>query len=257
MSSLYGGGDNSADSLTAQQQSQQAAVTQGQADIASIFGGGSGVNPVSATNPGAQGQPLYDQYGAVVTDPGAYAPGTQFYTGQTSSGGFNQAFYNQRQQDYENYALPQFQEQYQNTLAQTTYDLARSGLSTSFAANTLDRALGTEKTNQLQNISNTGLQQAQTLQSNVAQEENTLLGQLQTSADPQQAATQALAAASSFSQPTAWPALGSLFSNFTNTYLTKNLSTNYAQVGEPGYFPTPVGTSPAVGASLGTAGSIF
>lgn len=254
--SLYGS-DTTSTQITQQQQAQQAAVSQGQADISSIFGGGQGVNPISNTNPGAPGAPIYDQYGAVVVDPSAYAPGTTFYTGATSSGGFNQAFYNQRQQDYENYAIPQFQQQYQNTLAQTTYDLARSGLSTSSAANTLDRALNTEKTNQLQDISNTGLQQSQQLQSNVAQEQNTLLGQLETSADPQQAATQALAAASQFSQPTAWPALGSLFSNFTNTYLTKNLAQNYAQVGQPGYFPTPVGTSPAVGASLGAAGSIM
>ena len=253
---LYGS-SGSSDAITAAQKAQQDAVAQGQSDITSIFAGGQGVNPVSNTNPGAPGKPLYDKYGAVVTDPGAYAPGTQFYTGQTSTGGFNQAFYDQRQQDYENYALPQFQQQYQNTLAQTTYDLARSGLSTSGAANTINRALNNEKTNQLQNIANTGRSQAQQLQSNVAQEENTLLGQLQVSADPQQQATQALAAASQFSQPTAWPALGSLFSNFASTYLTKNLANNYAQVGQPGYFPTPVGGSPAVGASLGAAGSIM
>jgi hypothetical protein len=124
---LYGSSSSSSDAVAASQASQQAAVTQGQADISSIFGGGQGVNPVSGTNPAQAGQPLYDQYGAVVTDPGAYAPGTQFYTGQTSSGGFNQAFYDQRQQDYENYALPQFQQQYQNTTGTTASIQCGSG----------------------------------------------------------------------------------------------------------------------------------
>jgi hypothetical protein len=251
---LYGGSSSSS-SIEAQQAQNEAGIKQGQADIDSIFSGGKGVTPI-AGNPIA-GTKYYDQYGALVTDPSTYKPGTQFYAGTESTGGFNREFYDKRKQDYENFALPQFQKQYEQTLGQTSYGLARSGLLNSGAADYLSRQLGMEKTTQLQNIANEGLSQAQKLEANVNQEKNTLLNQLQTSANPSLAASGSLAAVSQLSQPTAWNALGQLFSNFSNVYLTKNLTNAYSQVGQPGYFSSNTGTAgTTIGAPLGSSYSL-
>ena len=250
---LYGSSDSSS-VIEAQQQAQQNAITQGQADISSVFSGGKGVDPIAGNPVGAV---YYDQYGAQVTDPSAYAPGTTFYAGTSSTGGFDQGFYNNVAQSYEDYALPKYQQQLQQTTNATTYDLARSGLMNSGAADYLSQQLGLEKEGQLQNIANQGLSQAQTVEANVNQEQNTLLNQLQASANPTQAAQGATEAAQQFSQPTAFPALGQLFSNFSNTYLKGNLASAYGQVGTSQYEPTYFGFGQSgVGAPLGSSFSL-
>lgn len=252
---MYGGGGDPAAAAAAQQAQQQAAIKQGQGDIEATFSGYKGVTPILG-QPTA-GKPYYDQYGAVVTDPSAYAPGTAFYADRVKSGGFDDAFYAQRQQDYMNYALPRLQQQFQNQTAQSKYALARSGLQNSTGADTISRALNLERVNQTQDLSNTAIGQAQQLRSNVENQKNTLLNQLQLSADPAQAAQGSLAAVSQFSTPSAFPALGALFSNFANTYLTKNLAQTYGQVGQPGYVPSSFGGgSPTVGSPLGNSSYI-
>ena len=176
---------------------------------------------------------------------------------QNAFSGFDPAFYKNYQSAYTNAALPQFQSQYQNTLAQTMYGLANRGLSKSSAANNLYSSLNTEKTNQLNTIANNAQNAANNLQQQQAQEENTLIEQVQAGEAPSLAGQQALEAASNFSTPTAFPALGNLFSNWQNTYLTNSLASAYAPVLSAANFSNPYGGSGySIGAPLGSSGGI-
>lgn len=173
--------------------------------------------------------------------------------------GFTPGFYAGRAGAYEKYALPQVQDQYQKALGNTTYSLARAGLLKSGAADYLDTSLNREMTKQLQGVANTGIGQAQQLESNVNQQKNQIVAQLQASADPSTAAQQATAAASQFSAPSTFAPLGQLFGSWQNMYLTNQLANAYAPVvNQPtqqasGYGAPTQYTTPGFGAPLGSS----
>lgn len=251
---MYGGSSDAGSQLSQQQAAQQAQIASSVTDINAVFSGTQGVGPVSNFTPGQQ---YYDQYGQPIPLGNTPPTGT-FYSGTQTSGGFNQDFYNQRAQAYENFAEPQLAQQYQKEQANTNYGLARVGLSNSGAADYLNKSLQNQMTTNQQGVANQGLSQAQALEAQVNQEQNTLIGQAETAANPSSIAQQAVGAASQFQAPSAFAPVGQLFSNWQNSYLTNQLSNAYQPVLSSGGQTTTAGysapssyTTPSFGAPLG------
>lgn len=142
-------------------------------------------------------------------------------------GQFNDAFYNQRAQDYTNYALPQLYQQMQQVNKQGYYNLAGRGLLGSGAANQFGSSLQREADTQKQGIVDAGIGQAQQLRKDVEGQRSQLVSQLQASADPTTAAQQALASANAYSLPSAFTPIGNLFGNFASLYVGNQLDKAY------------------------------
>lgn len=171
----------------------------------------------------AQAEALQNAFGNYLAKTGG------LYTQSASSPGFGPGFYKQAQDAYVNFALPQLQGQYDQTRRGLDYRLANQGLLGSSGARDLTNQLGNQMVLNKQNIANQGLGQAQQLQRDVNQQYNTLVGQLEASANPTATTQQALQAAAQFSAPSALPAVGQLFNNFANQYLGGQLGGLYGQ----------------------------
>ena len=148
---------------------------------------------------------------------------------------FDPAFYQQRQQDYVNYAMPQFYRQLGDTQRQTFYGLANRGLAGSGASQTASSRLGYEANVQKQGIFDTGLQQANNLRKDIEGQRGQLVAQLQASADPTSAAQQAIASASAFSAPSPLTPIGNLFGNFAQQYAAQQTANAYGGNYQPRY----------------------
>lgn len=134
--------------------------------------------------------------------------------------GFAPAFYDERAQDYVNYAMPQLAGQYQSTRNQLLQGLASRGL--------LKSSTGTKQLSQFearaqgakQTIAETGRAQANELQRNIEDKRNLIIGQLYQSADPANARAAAVSTAAGFRQPSVFTPLANMFSDLINTYYT-------------------------------------
>jgi hypothetical protein len=142
-------------------------------------------------------------------------------------GGFGQDFYNQRAQAYQDYALPQLAQQYQQARNQVGFGLANRGLLHSGAAQTQWQGLNRQMSEGRQNIADIGLGQAQALQRQIEASKDTQLGFLYQSADPSKAGAQAIASAASFSQPSVYAPLANQFSGLLNQYYLSQLINSY------------------------------
>ena len=140
---------------------------------------------------------------------------------------FTPSFYQQAAQDYTNYATPQVDQQYQNTKNNLTYALARNGLTSSGAGVQRNNSLNQQLNTNLSDIANTAQDQSNTLETNVNNQKNQLMSQVEAGAQPGQIATQAAAATSSLRAPTALPAVGNMFSDWSNTYLANMAANTY------------------------------
>lgn len=147
----------------------------------------------------------------------------QLFTGTTTSPGFNKDFYDKRATDYINYAMPELQQQAGQQSKQLQYKLANQGLTKSSAGQQLGSSLIQEINKQRQGVVSGGIQQAQDLQRNVEQNRSNLISQLELSADPGAASQQALSTAAGFRAPSQFQPLGSLFSNWANTYMASQV----------------------------------
>jgi hypothetical protein len=170
--------------------------------------------------------------------------------------GFDDPFYKQRQQDYINFAAPEFGRQYQQTRGSMLYGLANRRMLGSSNAQDLANQLARERNLQQQNIADTGRAQANALRQQVEQNRSALVGQLVSTGDPAETTQAALRSAASFAAPSTFQPLGPLFQNFANTYLASQyanayqpLLSYYAQYTRPvsdtggGAFAPPASTS--------------
>lgn len=286
-----GGGSDASSQMRKDEQARQNRINQGMGQINAIFGGGAyGVNPAAAYTPGSHyftgagkpyafdindpatikwakgqgiqlgpkgGRPqfgpmlsmdqLTQRYGQHLAKTGGLFGGTETFQG------FTPDFYAQRTKDYENYALPQLQQQYSQQQNQAAFGLANRGLINSSAAAKERGTLAQQYNVGLGNIANQGIGQAQDLRSRVEQNRAQLVGQLQASGDPQSTAQLALSSTSQFSAPSAFAPVGNLFQNFAQTYGAYNQAQQYAPLfrayQQQGYGDTP-------GAQLGASYSI-
>lgn len=138
--------------------------------------------------------------------------------------GFTPAFYNQRAQDYTNYAMPQLQQQFQQNQQGLNFNLGQQGLLKSSAGQDLNAKLGQQYRLGQQGIANQGLQQSQQLQQQVANTQGQLIGQLTASANPSSVAGQSINAAANYSAPSAFAPVGNLFSQWGNIYAANSLA---------------------------------
>jgi hypothetical protein len=143
--------------------------------------------------------------------------------------GFQPEFFEKRAQDYVNYALPQFADQYQQSRNNMLYSLANRGLSSSSVATSgaynLEKTAGQGK----QQIADEGLGQANQLKRDVEQSRQNSIAQLYQSADPAQALQSALGAASQFRQPSVFQPLTNMFQGLAQQYYTNRLMNQYQQ----------------------------
>lgn len=158
-------------------------------------------------------------------------------------GQFNPQFYQQRKQDYINYAMPQLYQQLAQTNRQGAYGLANRGLSGSGAANQFGSNLTNETNVQKQNIADTAIGQSQQLQKDVEGQRSQLVAQLQASGDPTSAAQGALQSAGAYSLPSAFGPIGNLFGQFSQMYAQNQLSKAY----QPGGYNSNYGMNNSLG----------
>lgn len=147
----------------------------------------------------------------------------ELFTGTATSPGFGKDFYDKRTQDYLNFAMPQLQEQASQAEKNLTFKLANQGLTESGAADTLNLSLLNEINRQASGVASTGVQQAQDLQKQIEQQRSNLISQLEASADPGSATSQALSTAAQFSAPSVFQPVGNMFGNWANTYLASQV----------------------------------
>jgi hypothetical protein len=140
---------------------------------------------------------------------------------------FNKDFYKQKQQDYMGFAMPQFTTQADKTRRDLAYSLARAGLSDSGAAVQGNAALDKEIGVKQRGIADTALSGANELRNTVEQQRTQLVNQLESTADPNVAATGAYAAASNLHAPTPMQPIGDLFGSFTNSYIANQNAKAY------------------------------
>jgi len=150
--------------------------------------------------------------------------------------GYNTDFYNQRAKAYQQFALPQLSQQYQQTRNQLMFNLANRGLLHSGAANTQWGQLQRTNAQDKQQIADTGISQSQDLQRQVEGQKSNLIGQLYQAADPASAAKQATATAASFTPPSTFTPLANMFGNIAQQYylsglINRNQPTSYIQSG--------------------------
>lgn len=146
--------------------------------------------------------------------------------------GFDEPFYKQRAQDYTNFALPQAQTQFDTTRKSLAYSLARNGLSNSGAAVNENQALQTTRNQKVSDIVNEGQNQANQLRSNVSTQKANVVNQLESSSDPSLAHESALSATAGLSAPSSFSPIGSLFTDFSNTYLNNLQAKSYSNANQ-------------------------
>lgn len=141
--------------------------------------------------------------------------------------GFNPQFYQNVGQAYQNYALPQLGQQYQQTQNQLGFRLANQGLGHSSQATDLYNKLGQAKTQATQQVAQNALQQEQQLQQQVSQEKAQLIGQAQTATNPNAIGQAAIANAAGFAVPSSFQPIGNLFNQFGQLYLANQYANTY------------------------------
>jgi len=136
-------------------------------------------------------------------------------------GQFGDSFYQGRSQAYQDYATPQLEDQYQDSMRSLVAALARSGnLQSSTRAEKM-ADLQEQYNQQKLNILNTGMDYANSARSNIDAARNELYTQNQSLADPNLISGNAAARAAQLNQMPSFSPLGQLFADFTQGLSTQ------------------------------------
>ena len=245
---MCGGGGGDDGGAAEREEARQRSIQQGYAQIEKIFGGfDRGVGDVSevsddgqyytedgqqasigyqsVANPAYQApsyqnffrptQPETIQQRGIFSD-GKYlgAIGSQdLFSGVESVQGFDDDFYNQRSQDYVDYATPQLNNQYEDANKQLTFALSRNGtLDSSSAVDQRSNLLEDYNTQKTQ-IADQGLGYANDARSSVAGARSDLVALNASLADPTAIANEAQNRLSSLQQKQSFTPLAPLFQN--------------------------------------------
>lgn len=154
--------------------------------------------------------------------------GGEVYTGTETSGGFDDKFYQDRQQAFLDTAMPEFQQQFGQTRRGLAYELARRGLLNSSSAINKESQLTRYAGNKEREISDAALGSANQLRADVENQRSNLVNQLIASGDPSLASQNALSSAAQFRAPSPVAPLGNLFNDWTSLYMSNQLNRNYA-----------------------------
>lgn len=267
-----GGSSDEAAQARAEEQARQRRIRQGTAEVNKTFDGYSyGENEVAKADL-VKGQTYYDQNGNEVVyngnslaniggsvknglngfltgtldtselDPtsalSSLTGSTKYYSSKGTKSGFDDAFYDARQQSYIDYANPQLQDQYANAQKQLTYALARQG--------NLDSSARGEKVGELQKlydinaqkIADDALSYKTSAKTSVEDARANLITTLNATGDADAAASQALARASTLSQGPSYSPLSQVFADFTNALGVQAAQERAAAASGGSYAPT-------------------
>jgi hypothetical protein len=131
--------------------------------------------------------------------------------------GFQEPFFEQRAQDYVNFALPQLAQQYQQNRNAILFGLANRGLTGSSIEAQARASLEREAGKGRQTIADTGLEQANQLRRDIESARQQAISQLYQSADPAQALQGAVRTAIGFQAPSVLAPLTNMFANLAYT----------------------------------------
>lgn len=130
---------------------------------------------------------------------------------------FNDDYFAKQGQSYNDYYLPQVEDQYQDARKKLTYNLARGGgLNSTAGAEQLGH-LTEEYTKQRGTIGEQALAEQQRQRGVMEGNRSNVVNQLYSSANPEAAAASAAANATQMTAPPAYSALGDLFGKFAGT----------------------------------------
>lgn len=250
-----GGGNDGVDYQREQEEQRQARIRQGMGQIDNIFNGVDVYGPTTAkrvySDPynGTAAGTYYDANGNPLTftnqnqarnkrgvvdvrtpEMGLIdTPGELYYTNPlegrtvTHQGGFDDSYYNKRSQAYQDFALPQLQDQYKDQQKSLTYALSRGGNLGSSLAAAKTAELDKDYSLQQQNVYDTGQDYANKARAAVAEQKGNLVSLLQASADPDAVASMAQSQAANLSAMPNFSPLSPVISNVASglgSYLT-------------------------------------
>lgn len=174
------------------------------------------------------------------------AVGDGLYTGTETSGGFDDAFYDDIRQSYIDYAMPQLEDQKADAARELTFALARSGQLEGSTRASQESELTKLYDLEAQNITDQALNYETESRAAVEDARADLVTLLQSTGDAAGAAQSATARAETLSQPTAYSPLTDLFASYTDA-LGKGVAADRAaalgwgnsrQVGSPTWYGT-------------------
>lgn len=186
-------------------------LTGGVSDIASLFAG-------SNESPLDRARKIYNQ-------------GRLLNKTTASYEGFQPSFFDQRAQDYVNYALPQEGQQYRTNLDATTYNLANRGLLSSSQATKQFSDLARTDIAAKQNIADQAISQSNALRQQVENAKQQAISMLYQTGDPNLAAHNAITAASAATGPSVFAPIGNMFGNLATSVYTNQLLNSYRNGG--------------------------
>lgn len=132
--------------------------------------------------------------------------------------GFQEPFFKERAQAFEKFALPQFADQFQQAREAQAFGLANRGLSNSSVSRLADSRLQRTATRGKQNITDQGLEQANSLRRDIEAARQTALNQLFQTADPSRATASAIDAAAGFRIPSTFAPIANIFGDLANQF---------------------------------------
>ena len=243
------GGDGGAGEIAQQQRADEVArqqrIKDGMSSIAKVFEGSPhGVGAATSYDPSktyyrADGSVYapgnysgYDySFGGIPFEgpPGMLAHGGQLFEGTETTGGFNDAFYKKRADDYSAFATPELEKQAKAQHEQLIYALSRTGNLDSSAAIKRNADLNDEVNTQRINVANEGLNQSNALRSKVEGARSNVVAELNATGDSSAASAAALRNVQNLSQPEGYSPLGNLFASFAQgvSQIGSNASNGY------------------------------
>lgn len=129
-------------------------------------------------------------------------------------GGFNDAFYKKRADDYSAFAMPQLERQAKTARERLIYALSRAGNLDSSASIRSNADLNDEMNQQRVTIANTGMDQANQLRGQVENTRGNIVSQLNATGDNDAASAAALRGVANLNQPAGFSPIGNLFADF-------------------------------------------
>jgi hypothetical protein len=132
-------------------------------------------------------------------------------------GAFDDKFYKKRGDDYEAFALPDVERQQEDQRKNLIYALARTGNLDSSAAIDKNAELIAEGNKARIGVTNEGINQSNSLRSQVEQSRGNVVAELNATGDDTAASNSALRAIQANNQPAGFSPLGNLFASFANS----------------------------------------
>jgi len=157
--------------------------------------------------------------------------------------GFDPSFYTNREKAYVNYAMPQVVRQYTDVANQVRYGLANRGLSESSTANKAKSDLSYSLTQARQQVGDTARNLSQQTKANVENARQNALQSLYATSDPAQATMQAINAAALVQAPSAFAPVANAFNNLLNQYYARQVLNSYQPYAQQQQYANPQNVS--------------